>query len=144
MGFIFLLIESALGDILSVALIKFDGLLPLIVWYSLHSSFISGFIYIFIIGILVSIFSTTFSYLLAVILAFFIVKFISVNININMIYEKMLLVGFVSIISMIIIMSLSNYPEVFWPWGVYQAIVNALFTPLFFFFFDRFITITDK
>ena len=139
-GFVFLLIETSWCGVLRFGLVQIDGLFPLVVWYSMRAPYLKGFFSIFSLGLLSFLFSFTSSYMIAFIISFLLIRFISSNICKITLFGKMVFTGLITLLAMIIVMSISNYPELIWPWAFLQACLNFLLAPLFFYFFDKFET----
>jgi hypothetical protein len=137
-GFVLLLMETAWGPGVQFGLIRPDGLIALLVWHALRSRLPDGILPVLGLGILTEAFTILpwGLYILAYAGGYLAVRYVVSHVMCVYLWQKMLMVSFVSVGFLVIVLTGSGVADLFWPWGLIQAILNGLICPAFFFCLD--------
>lgn len=139
LGYVLLLIETALGFPFQLGQIRLDGLVPLVAWYGLQHSLPGGILAVLGLGILSEQMSAMPAglYALAYTGEYLMIRYILSHIVCAAAWQQMMLVSFLSIEVVAILLIGSGAAELLWPWGFAQALLNGVLAPFWFFVFDK-------
>ncbi len=139
LGYILLLIETALGDMFQFGLIRLDGIVPLIAWYGLNHGLPGGILPVLGLGVLSDPLSGLPAglYSLGYAGEYLMIRYIVNHAKCAAPWQQMLLVSFVSIEVVTVLLTGSGAAEIIWPWGLIQALINGITAPLWFVVFDK-------
>ena len=146
LGYLAIVFQSSAGVFFQIGLIRLDALPALICWFSLRQKIPQGLPVVVLFGFLVSIFSTIPAYVfpLSYALGFLTVRYIVSNVLELSMWQVYLMVGFLSMEIIVVQLAVSGNPELVWPWGLCQAVLDAATAPVFMIFFNRFETVIKK
>lgn len=140
------LYQTSIGTFLQTGYIRLDAIAAIICWYGLRRHTFEGILPVFFTGLMAAQFSVVpwfvfpFSYLVA----FFTVRYIISNILEVAWIHVVLITGFISMEICVIQLVGSKNPELVWPWGVFQALLNGISAPFFLSFCNRFYSGIEK
>ncbi len=139
LSYLSLLIESTWCVFCDLYFLHIDPLPALICWISLNEDFWPGTLAVTICGLLASLFSCLdfFLFPVAYLIGFFTVYFIRINVLELSRLQAYLITGFISIEILVIQLAGSGTPELLWPWGIIQAVLNFAIAPTAFWMCDR-------
>lgn len=137
-GFVLLLLETAWGPGVQFGLIRPDGLVALLVWHALRSRLPEGILPVLGLGVLTETFTVLpwGLYILAFVGGYLAVRYVANQVMCVYFWQQMLMVLFVSVGSLVILLTGSGVADLFWPWGLIQAVINSLMCPVLFFCLD--------
>ncbi len=138
-GYLAAAFQSSAGAFLQVGLIRIDAMAALLCWYGLRQEAPQGVIAVAFLGLLISAFSIIPAYVfpLSYLMGFLTVRYIVSNVLELSKWQVYLVTGFVSMEISVIQLAGSGNVDLFWPWGLLQALLNVITAPLFMFIFDR-------
>ncbi|MEA1867976.1 MAG: hypothetical protein U9N19_07760 [Thermodesulfobacteriota bacterium] len=138
-GYVLLLIETAMGFPFQLGQIRLDGLVPLVAWYGLQHSLPSGILAVLGLGILSEHMSAmpVGLYILAYAGEYLMIRYVLNHIVCAAAWQQMLLVSFLSIEVVAVLLIGSGAADLLWPWGFAQALLNGVFSPFWFFVFNK-------
>ena len=138
-GYILLVMESAMGNMMSVWNMHIDGIFALIVWFGVRVPMPEGFTPVLVLGVMAEGLTALHPgfYIGSYILAYLMVRYVVSHLMYTSILHKIFLVLFVSMNGTVIILAGSGHAELVWPWGVAQTLFNGICAILFLPFFDR-------
>jgi len=138
MGYFLLLFETAWGPVLQLGPVRPDGLVALVVWHGIRCSLPEGLLAVLALGVVVEPFTSlpVGLYPFAYAGGYLLVRYVSDHVILTERWQMMLLVFFVSTEVLVIILTGGGNADLFWPWGLGQAFLNGLLTPMFFLLFD--------
>ena len=139
LGYAAAVFQSSAGVFFQIGLIRLDAVPALICCYSLRQDLPHGLMAITIFGFLVSFFSTIPAYLFpfSYVIGFLTVRYIVSNVLELVSWQVYVLTGFLSMEIIVVQLAGSGNAELVWPWGLFQALVNAATAPVFIFIWNR-------
>jgi len=137
-GFVLVVLETTLGSFLKINDVKISFIFPFIAWLGFRKNLEDGLFYVLAISFIVEIFTiiSPYVYIISFILSYILIKYILDNINCIFIWQRMLIVGLITLLSNFIMYLFYGVLDRVVPYGILQAIVNAIFTPFLFLFYD--------
>ncbi len=134
LSYLSLLLQSSWCILCNTYFVHLDPIPALICWFALNEKLLRGALTVAIFGLLASLFSclSFFLFPLSYLTAFFTVYFIRANVLEIPNIQAYLITGFVSIEILVVQLAGSGSPELLWPWGIIQAILNIAIAPLVF------------
>jgi hypothetical protein len=137
MGLILVILETTLGSFVKMNDVKISLIFPFIAWIGFRKDIEDGLLYILAIALIVEVFTiiSTYVYILSYGLSYILIKYTLDNINCIFIWQRMLIVGLVTLLSNFIMYLFYGALDRVVPYGILQAIINAIFTPFLFSFF---------
>lgn len=138
-GFILILFETSLFSFIKIGDLKINLIFPFIVWIAFSKNIEHGLFYVIGIAFIVEIFTiiSPYVYILSFTLSYLLVKYILDNINCVFIWQRMLIVGLVTLLSNFIMYLFYGVLDRVIPFGMLQAIINAILTPFLFLLYDK-------
>ena len=134
LSYVSLLFESTWCIFCSLYFLHIDPLPALICWLSLKEDFWPGTLAVTVCGLMACLFSCLkfFLFPLAYLIGFFTVYFIRINMLELSKLQAYLITGFISIEMLVVQLAGSGSPELLWPWGLIQAVINFVIAPVVF------------
>jgi cell shape-determining protein MreD len=139
LGYVLLLIETAMGFPFQLGQIRLDGLVPLVAWYGLQYSLPGGILAVLGLGILSEQMSAmpVGLYVLAYTGEYLMIRYVLNHIVCAAAWQQIMLVSFLSIEVVAVLLIGSGAAELLWPWGFAQALLNGVLAPFWFFVFNK-------
>ncbi|MGQ9500172.1 MAG: hypothetical protein ACUVQ6_07480 [Dissulfurimicrobium sp.] len=138
-GYLLILTETTLWPISLTGLIRPDGLMALVVWCGIKTPLPDGLTAILGLGLIAEAFTITSKglYMISFTIGYLMVRYILSHVITPYLWQRMLLVSFVSTICLAVLLTGSGNTDLIWPWGIAQAILNGVSSPLYFLLFDK-------
>ncbi len=137
---VLIVLETALFPFFQMGLLRIDGLCALIAWLGLRSPFSPACLGATLVVSLMACLATALPWQVVPIaygLGALAASYLSINIMELTFIQKILMVGFVSLLANVIMLAGSGNLELVWPWGILQALLNLVTAPFFLFALDR-------
>jgi hypothetical protein len=138
-GFILILFETTFCSFIKINDLKISLIFPFVVWIAFRKDIEYGFFYVIGIALITEVFTiiSPYVYMLSFGLSFLLVKYILENINCIFVWQKMLVVGLVTLLSNFIMYLFYGVLDRVVPYGMFQAVINAALTPFLFALYDE-------
>lgn len=138
-GYLLILIETTLWPISLTGLIRPDGLIALVVWCGIKAPLPNGLTAILGLGLIAEAFTVISKglYIISFTIGYLMVRYILNHVITPYLWQRMLLVTFISIVCLAVLLTGSGNAELIWPWGILQAVLNGMLSPLYLLLFDK-------
>ncbi|MGB9711866.1 MAG: hypothetical protein ACP5J5_06705 [Dissulfurimicrobium sp.] len=138
-GYILILTETVVWPSLFTGIIRPDGLFALVVWCGIEIPPSRGLIAMFGLGLTAEAFTIMSKglYLISFTIGYIIIRYILKHIIAPHLWERGVLVAFISAICLTVLLTGSGNAGLFWPWGILQSILNGVLSPAYFFLFEK-------
>lgn len=126
-------------------MIRPDGLMALVVWCGIKTPLPNGLAAILGLGLIAEAFTVTSRglYIISFTTGYLMVRYILSHVITPYLWQRMFLVAFASTVCLTVLLTGSGDAELVWPWGILQAILNGILSPLYFFLFDKILACAD-
>ncbi|NDY43527.1 hypothetical protein G3N55_11845 [Dissulfurirhabdus thermomarina] len=138
-GFVLLVLETALGRVFQAGMIRLDGVVPMVIWHGLRRPLPAGLIPVLALALLAGVFSNvaTGLFFVAYAAGYLLVRYLQGQVLCPAAWQQALLAGFVGLAVALVLFAGDGVTDLFWPWGVGQAVVWGVTAPAWFWLFDR-------
>jgi hypothetical protein len=113
--------------------------MALVVWCGIKTPLPDGLAAILGLGLIAEAFTVTSRglYIISFTIGYLMARYILSHVITPYLWQRMLLVAFVSTVCLAVLLTGSGDAELVWPWGILQAILNGISSPLYFILFDK-------
>lgn len=144
-AFFFMLLQFTLLTGLKFGYLTIDTITPFLVWWAIRTPMPMGLVATVAAGIIAEILSSipTGLFIFAWSTGYLSTRYMAGHMAEPEIWQQTFMVAFVSMEITVILQTGSSAIELVWPWGILQALLNAMTAPIFFSIFN-FATYTSR
>lgn len=125
---------------IKVGYVQIDVMTPFIIWWATRTPLPEGIIPVIVAAVLADNLSALPAgiFIFAWSIAYLTTRYIMKNLEETEFWQQASLSGFITMETIFILQASSGAVDLFWPWGLGQAVLNSLTGPFFFKLFDSF------
>jgi len=140
LGYIILLLDVTIFASIQFNYFRIDGIIPLVIWYGLKQRTFEPIMVVIILALIAGTFTyaSTGIWIICLCVGYLLSCYIYSQIGNLMWYQHILLLWFLTTVMIVILMFGTDATDLIWPYGIIDAFILAIFSPIWFYIFDFF------